>query len=82
MEENEEERNERINSLLEKPNEPHIELFGEIDKLIDVFKTKGFDDEESKVLAEYTIKLSKSLCVPIEQAQADTFAILAIAMAE
>lgn len=53
-----------------------------MDKLIDVFKAKGFDDEESKALAEYTIKLSESLCVSIERAQADAFAILAMAMAE
>lgn len=82
MGENETERNERIQGLLEKPDEPHIELFGEMDKLINVFKAKGFDDEESKVLAEYTIKLSEGLCIPIEQAQADAFAILSMAMSE
>ena len=53
-----------------------------MDKLIDVCKAKGLDGEESKALAEYTIKLSESLCVPIEQAQADAFAILAMAMTE
>lgn len=53
-----------------------------MDKLINVFKAKGFDDEESKLLAEYAIKLSESLCIPIEQAQADAFAILSMAMAE
>lgn len=46
-----------------------------MNKLIEVFKAKGFDYEDSEKLAEYAIKLSEILCVPTEQVQEKTLVI-------
>lgn len=53
-----------------------------MDELIEKFKAKGIDEQDSESLAKHTIDLSKILDIPIEQAFEKALAIIAIAMAE
>lgn len=54
----------------------------EIDELIEKFKAKGIDEQNSEALAKHTIDLSKICNIPIEQAFEKALVIIAIAMAE
>lgn len=54
----------------------------ELDELIEKFKAKGIDEQNSEALAKHTIDLSKICNIPIEQAFEKALVIIAIAMAD